>query len=87
MPSFFKKWNKDKLLTFYNHPGLKIKFYLQNHSKEQTLTSIALYDFEDPKVSTFFIVKEGKVQLDSRFDLEFICKVPLNEGRTQWNIH
>jgi hypothetical protein len=32
-PSFFSKWNKDKLLTFYNHPGIKVSFYLQNHSK------------------------------------------------------
>jgi hypothetical protein len=32
-PSFFSKWNKDKLLTFYNHPGIKVSFYLQNHCK------------------------------------------------------
>jgi len=29
----FKKWNKDKLMTFYNHPDLKLKLYLKGHCK------------------------------------------------------
>ena len=32
-------------------------------------------------------MKYGSVRLESRFDLEFICKVPLDHGKTEWNIH
>jgi hypothetical protein len=37
--------------------------------------------------NSFYIIKEGEVQLESLFDMEFICKVPLAEGQTEWNIH
>lgn len=31
--ALFKKWNKDKLMTFYNHPDFKLKLYLKGHCK------------------------------------------------------
>ncbi len=37
--------------------------------------------------NSFYILKEGEVELESLFDMEFICKVPLTEGKTEWNIH
>ena len=37
--------------------------------------------------NSFYILKEGEVELESLFDMEFICKVPLAEGKTEWNIH
>ena len=29
----FKAWNKDKLMTFYNHPDFKLNLYLKGHCK------------------------------------------------------
>jgi hypothetical protein len=34
----------------------------------------------------FYIVKEGTVQLESRFELEFVSKVPMREGMTEWKV-
>ena len=88
----FKKWNKDKLMTFYNHPDFKLKLYLKGHCKINLIDFFLLefYDYNDLTMidqNSFFILKEGEVELESLFDMEFICKVPLAEGKTEWNIH
>ena len=31
--SIFSKWNKDKIMSFYNSPDLKMKLYLKGHGK------------------------------------------------------
>ena len=38
----FKKWNKDKLMTFYNHPDFKLKLYLKGHCKINLIDYISL---------------------------------------------
>lgn len=89
----FKKWNKDKLMTFYNHPDFKLKLYLKGHCKINlilTIFHLEFYDYNDLTMidqNSFYILKEGEVELESLFDMEFICKVPLAEGKTEWNIH
>ena len=40
----------------------------------------------DLSKDSFYIIAEGSVQQESHFSTEFISKVPLNDGQTEWNI-
>jgi hypothetical protein len=43
----FKKWNKDKLMTFYNHQDFKLKLYLKGHCKYLSYMILIFIEFFD----------------------------------------
>lgn len=63
--SFFSKWNKDKLIAFYNSSDFKLKLYLKGHGKltfRCLKKLLVFYNIGDPHSldkDRFYIVKEG----------------------------